>query len=181
MIRATGAPREVLIVDDEEDVRAAVARVLTADGYAVSWAEGADQALATLAARNVELVISDYDMPGLSGVDFLRLIRERYPNVCRVLLTGTTDLDAVVRCVNEGEVYRVIRKPWDNVILRVTVYFAFQMIDLQAQNRRLLTALREQLQFVRDVEEKDPALGSRAHEDQLVALLAEHELMQARN
>jgi len=93
-------------------------------------------------------VISDHNMPGMSGVEFLKLVRERHPHITRIMLTGDPDPQTIIRSINEGEVYRFIKKPWDNTMLRVTIYFAFETIQLEEENRRLIAALRRQMTFL---------------------------------
>jgi DNA-binding NtrC family response regulator len=92
----------------------------------------------------VHLVISDQNMGGMSGIDFLKTTRERYPHVLRMMLTADENPETVVRSINEGEVYRFIRKPWDNTSLRTMVTFAFELILLEEENRQLLSIVRRQ-------------------------------------
>ena len=103
----------------------------------------------------------------------LRLIRERHPHVCRIMLTADPMRQTVIRAVNEGENYRFIPKPWDNTMLRVTVYFAFEAIQLEDANRRLLRALHRQLQFVRTLERDFPYLAALARQGEAELLLAQ--------
>jgi len=121
----------VLVVDDEESTRYALSRLLRADGYTVHVAANGQEALAILAAAPVHLVLSDHDMPGMTGVALLKEVRLRYPRVCRIMLTGNTDLDTVVQSINEGEIYRFIQKPWSNAQLKVTLHFAFETLMLE--------------------------------------------------
>jgi len=102
--------RSVLIIDDEQSVRVALTRILEASGYLVSAAESGEAGLLVLERIPVHLVISDNHMPGMPGIDFLKLVRVRYPNVVRIMLTGDPDPETPVRSINEGEVYRFIRK-----------------------------------------------------------------------
>src|SRR2546423_5956472 len=126
--------RRILLVDDEEYVRSSLSALLTREGYEVETAENAEEGLQLLKDRPVQLLISDHDMPGMNGVDFLKLVRERHPHVLRMMLTGETDPAVIVRSINESEGYRFLRKPWDNITLRVTVHFAFEMIQPQDEN-----------------------------------------------
>ncbi len=176
-MKATAKNRHVLLVDDEEHVRDALTRVMEKEGYSVSSASSAEEALRILRERAVQLLITDHDMPGMKGVDLLRLVRETHPRVCRILLTGNADRETVVRSINEGEVYRVILKPWDNVLLRVTLHFAFEAIEIEEQNRRLVAALRRQMEFMRGLEQRFPLTVKDGDSAELAALLAEAELM----
>jgi DNA-binding NtrC family response regulator len=145
-----GMERNVLVVDDETEVREALRRVLESDGYTVLDAPGGAEALQLLQSTPVELVISDNSMPGMSGVDLLKLVRVRHPQVMRIMLTGDQDPETPVRSINESEVYRFIRKPWNNRDLRTIIHFAFQVAQLEEDKRQLITLGRKQ----RDVRKK---------------------------
>jgi DNA-binding NtrC family response regulator len=163
-------PRTILVVDDDDDVGTALSRILGAAGYTVLTAGTGEEGLQTLATHPVQLVISDQNMPGMSGIEFLKLVRERHPHAVRMMLTGDQDPDTVVRSINEGEVYRFIRKPWDNTGLRTMVDFAFEVILLDEENRRLLAVVRRQRAELRQL---SPAVDAEAE-----MLLAEAELFE---
>src|SRR5215472_16763823 len=110
--------RTLLIVDDEAPVRETLRRVLEGEAYTVLEATNGKEALAILERKHVPLIISDNVMPEMTGIDLLKLVRVRYPNTLRILLTGDPDPDLPVRSINEGEVHRFIRKPWNNRDLR---------------------------------------------------------------
>ena len=169
--------KHILVVDDEEPVRESLASVLSREGYTVHQAEAAEPGLRVLKEQPIQLVISDHNMPQMSGVDFLKLVRERHPHVLRIMLTGDPDPQTIIRSINEGEVYRFIKKPWDNTMLRVTVYFAFETIQLEAENRRLLAALRRQMAFLRDLENDFPYLAALTRDEDAALLLAEADLV----
>ena len=93
---------------------------------------------------SVDVVISDQHMPGMSGVDFFKLLRVRHPRVVRIMLTADRDTDVPVRCINESEVYRFLRKPWDNADLRTVVSLAFEIARLEQEKRYLILKMRNQ-------------------------------------
>ncbi len=128
------SPRYVLVVDDEDSVRVSLRRVLELAGYQVATADSASEGLAQLQQLPVQLVISDNHMPEMSGIDFLKLVRVRYPTVIRIMLTGDPDPEVPVRSINEGEVYRFIRKPWNNADLKTILHFAFEVIALRRRS-----------------------------------------------
>jgi adenylate cyclase len=133
-IRASASlERAILVADDDEATRHALGRVLRSKGYGVHCASSGSEALAILALRPIPLVISDHDMPEMTGLELLREVRRRFPKVCRIMLTATMDLETVVRAINEGEIYRFIQKPWDNTVLAATVHLAFESLRLEAE------------------------------------------------
>ena len=171
--------KNILVVDDEETVRESLAAILEREGYRVFQAESGDEGLRVLKETpGIQLVISDHNMPGMSGIEFLKLVRERNPNVTRIMLTGDPDPQTIIRSINEGEVYRFIKKPWDNTMLRVTIYFAFEAIQLEEENRRLVAALRRQMNFLKDLERDFPYLAALTRDEDAQLLLAEADLVQ---
>lgn len=158
--------RNILVVDDDESVRTSLSAALGREGYTVFTAEGPTEALELLQKEQIKLVISDHHMPDMNGIDFLKLIRERHPHVCRIMLTSDASAPTLIKSINEGEVYRFLEKPWSQTQLRVMVYFAFEAIQLADENRRLLQALRRQLLFVRGLENDFPYLAALAREEQ---------------
>jgi len=169
--------RAVLVVDDEEEIRQAATRVLGADGYTVHLSESAEEALQVLETKPIRLVITDHGLPGMTGLELLKVLRERHPHVGRMMMTGNADVATIVRSINEGQVMRFVRKPWDNAQLRVMVHFALQEVMLAEANRRLIDALGRQLQFLRSLEERFPGLCGSGADEELARILAEAELM----
>ena len=92
------ASRKVLVVDDEEAIRVALARTLSREGYAVTAAETPLQALELLRQNAFDMALSDHLMPGMTGVELLAMVRDRHPDCLRVLLTGHAEMDAAPRC-----------------------------------------------------------------------------------
>jgi DNA-binding NtrC family response regulator len=136
--------RTILVVDDEESVRRSLHQVLHREGYTVLVAEDAEKALELLDKQKVHVLISDQNMPGLSGIDLLKLVGVRHPRVVRIMVTGDLDPETVVRSINESEVYRFIRKPWNNLELLTIMHFAFRTIQLEEEKRKLIALVREQ-------------------------------------
>lgn len=110
----------VLFVDDEPRVLTTM-RMLFRANYQVFTAEGGAQALELLKTQPVDVVVSDQRMPGMTGIELLRVARELNPNAMRILLTGYSDLSAIIGSINEGEIFRFVSKPWANEELTTTV------------------------------------------------------------
>ncbi|HEY0979025.1 MAG TPA: response regulator [Flavobacteriales bacterium] len=139
----------VLYIDDDAANRQVFSaafrrefKVLTAQGLAEAWS--------LLDTNNVHVVISDQRMPGITGSEALRMIRERYPRTRRMLVTAYADLEAVVDALNQGGVCYYIHKPWEPEEVRRVVLSAFAEIQLEddrnAYTEKLLEANR-QLEF----------------------------------
>jgi EAL domain-containing protein (putative c-di-GMP-specific phosphodiesterase class I)/CheY-like chemotaxis protein len=128
----------VLVVDDEKSVRTAIARLLRSMGVRVYTAGCTDEALATLEAHadDVAVIVSDYAMPGADGGELLRSVRNRWPGISRVMLTGKADLHAASRAVNESRLFRLFAKPWHPRELQEMVAEALEFhrtLDLQGR------------------------------------------------
>jgi len=151
--------RIILVVDDDEAVRDGLQRVLEQESYTVLQAESAKQALSLMTKNRVHILISDYEMPGTSGLELLKIVRARHPHVCRIMLTAHGDPHLLIRSINEGEVHRFIEKPWDNILLKVTLFFAFETLALEEENRRLIEQVQRQIAFIRELETRVPGIS----------------------
>lgn len=103
----------VLILDDETSIVKALQRVLQADGYETVAATSPNEALSLMAAQPAHVVISDYRMPEMLGIEFLERIKSLYPATVRVLLSGQADMGTLSEAINKKCVDRFIAKPWD--------------------------------------------------------------------
>jgi DNA-binding NtrC family response regulator len=153
------APRKILIVDDEENVCNALRRSLRKEGYELQFANEPAQALEILKTNRFDLVLSDHLMPNMTGLEFLKLVRDRYPDSMRMMLTGHADMQTAIDAINHGEIYRFLTKPWDDTELKVTLYLAFEQLDLERENRRLLATVRRQNDLLKSLEREYPGIG----------------------
>ena len=103
----------IVFVDDEERILNALKSIFRANYHVFTATNGA-QALEFIKKFSVHVVVSDQRMPGMTGVQVLRQLKEAAPNTVRILLTGYSDLASIVGSINEGEVFRFVSKPWDN-------------------------------------------------------------------
>lgn len=134
----------VLFVDDEVNILKALQRLLRQENMNILTACRASEALELLDKQPVQVVVSDQRMPEMSGVDLLSAIRDRHPDVVRIMLTGYTEINMAVDAINRGEIYRLITKPWNDDELRTTVRQALDHADLKNEIRRLNQVTREQ-------------------------------------
>jgi len=133
----------ILCVDDEQNVLRALTRLFLDDPYEILTAPSGAEGLLILDRYGaVPVVISDHRMPGMSGVEFLTEVRNRWPDTVRIVLSGYADTGAVVSAINEGQIYRFVAKPWNEDELRVTVVNALERYDLGRKNVELAEELR---------------------------------------
>jgi eukaryotic-like serine/threonine-protein kinase len=119
MVATADRPR-VLFVDDEERILSGL-KLLFNQHYEVHLATGGERALELLAKYHFHVIVSDQRMPNMTGTELLSKARLASPNTVRILLTGYSDLAAIVGSVNEGEVYRFASKPWNTQDIRATL------------------------------------------------------------
>jgi two-component system, NtrC family, response regulator HupR/HoxA len=129
-------PSTVLIVDDEPRVLDALEAILAAEFHVLSAADG-EQALEILRTAAVSAIITDYRMPGMTGVELLRRSQEHAPDAIRIVLTAYTDVDSLMDAINTGRIYHFIPKPWDPNELLVVVRRAVERVALAEENARL--------------------------------------------
>jgi len=139
-----GKAHTVLFVDDEVNILKALQRLLRHGPWTVLTASRPQEALELLDRAEAQVVVSDQRMPDMSGVDFLAAVRERHPDVVRMMLTGYTEMTIAVEAINKGEIYRLITKPWNDEELKATLRQAFDHYDLKQEIRRLNQITREQ-------------------------------------
>lgn len=111
----------LLIVDDEPRIFQALRRTLHREGLQLMQASSGEEALEILSRFPADIVMADENMPGMTGTQLLGLVRQRWPDTIRMLLTGTAKLDVVVRAVNQGHISRFFTKPCDDAELIVAI------------------------------------------------------------
>jgi EAL domain-containing protein (putative c-di-GMP-specific phosphodiesterase class I)/CheY-like chemotaxis protein len=129
--------RTLLLVDDEENILASLRRLLRRADYHVVTATSAAEGLERLAEIDVDVIVSDQRMPGMTGVEFLRRAKALYPHTVRIVLSGYTELQSITAAINEGAIYKFLTKPWEDELLRANIEEAFRQKELADENRRL--------------------------------------------
>lgn len=134
----------ILLVDDEPEILASLKRTLRKQGYAIYAAISGMEGLAILQKQNISLVVSDYKMPGMSGVEFLNKVKSKWPDIMRIMLTGQYDIRVAKEAVNEGEIYRFLIKPCDNLEIKAIINQALKQYEIVQENVYLTKRTMEQ-------------------------------------
>ena len=140
----------ILYIDDEENNLTAFKATFRRE-YKIHLAISADEGRKVLEKEHIDIIITDQRMPDETGVEFLASILDKYPEPIRILLTGYTDIEAVIDAINRGQVYRYITKPWNEQELRMNIENAFEVFRLRKENKELLEKLKkanQQLEFL---------------------------------
>jgi CheY-like chemotaxis protein len=124
---AEAGGRTLLLVDDEPGILASLRRMFRPEGYRILLANSAAEGLDLLALEDVQVVISDQRMPGMTGSEFLTRVKDMHPDCLRIILSGQADMASVLEAINDGAVYKFLTKPWDDDQLRARVRDAFRV------------------------------------------------------
>lgn len=140
----------VLYVDDEVNNINSFKATFRKD-YNVFTALSGLAGLEILKKQVIHIIITDQRMPEMTGVDFLVEVLKEFPDPVRVLLTGYTDINAVIDAVNKGHIYHYLNKPWDEHQMRIIIKNAYEIFSLREENKLLLEKLltaNNQLEFL---------------------------------
>jgi YesN/AraC family two-component response regulator len=176
----------IMLVDDEPNILSALRRALAKlgpgelDGEApiIEPYASAAEALKRAGEARFDLVISDFRMPDMNGVEFLKQMVDLQPNVARIVLSGYTELESVIEAVNEVQILRYMTKPWNDAELRLVVRQGLSQRAMFLENERLADLVRKQqaeilrqrrrLALLED-DELDPSIESVTLDDELDA------------
>ena len=132
----------LLFVDDEADIVDSLKRSFR-KGYTVLTATSGNEAVELLKIRSVDLIISDQRMPGMTGDELLAWAKDMQPDAIRILLTGYSDLESIVKCVNEANIYKYMTKPWEPEVLRLTVDRALEHLEVSRKLKLAVEQLKD--------------------------------------
>jgi len=132
----------ILLIDDEVEILNTLRRQLRRK-YNVLTCNDPREAIDIMNNNDIQVVLSDQRMPELSGVELFGLLKSNHPDTIRLLITGYTDLEAVIDAINTGSIYRYIQKPWNPVELELIIDEAFEKYNLMHSNRTLMQELKK--------------------------------------
>jgi two-component system, NtrC family, sensor kinase len=147
-------PVRILCVDDEIAILKAMRRIFMDSGYEILTAASAGEGLDMLSDNQpIQVVVSDYRMPGMNGVEFLQEVCRKFPDTVRIVLSGYADTASIVSAINEGEIYKFIPKPWNDDELKFAIKNAVERYFLHKKNVELTEKLQdtnEELRIIND-------------------------------
>lgn len=114
-------PMHILFVDDDTLLLRTLRRGFGLATFQAHFAESADEALRLCERQPIDVLVTDQRMPHMTGVELLAQVRERWPQVVRVMLTGNTDQTTAVKAVNDGKIFAFVNKPWEAEELRAAI------------------------------------------------------------
>ena len=136
---------KIMIVDDEENILKALSRTLRREAdWEVECYSNAEEALRRARSCIFDAVISDCNMPGPNGIEFLGELREIQPDACRILMTGMVNIDTLMQAINQAGAFRFFAKPWDDEALMAGIHEGLRYRDILVENRMLAEKVRDQ-------------------------------------
>ncbi|GGZ27410.1 hypothetical protein GCM10007049_20310 [Echinicola pacifica] len=150
MSEETNEKIRILYVDDEENNLQAFKATFRRD-FKIHLAVSADKGREILEQNKIDIIVTDQRMPEETGVEFLESIIYKHPEPIRILLTGYTDIQAVIDAINKGQVYHYLTKPWEEEYIKTVIKNAFEVYSLRKENKKLtddLLRANDQLEFL---------------------------------
>lgn len=138
--------RTILCVDDESNILNALKRLLRNEDYEVLTANSGPEGLQLLETHEVHVVVSDQRMPEMTGTEFLTQVKQKYPHIVRVILSGYTDVGAILEPIRTGELYRFLSKPWNDEEMKLNIRQSLSHYELVQLNKSLMEKINEQNQ-----------------------------------
>lgn len=148
----------VLMVDDDQNLLDGMQRTLRGEPYRVLTAAGGEKALAVLAIQNVDVLVSDNQMPGIGGVELLTAVRRDHPAIVNLMLSGQASIGTVVQALNQGQIFRFLIKPCDQEELRRNIRQALAHKLLLDGCRLMLPMFRRQSALLGAIESRHPGM-----------------------
>jgi two-component system response regulator HupR/HoxA len=140
--------RTILFVDDDERIRKGLQLALIDEPYQRLFATSAKQALDLLDRHEVHVICTDMQMPDMTGMELLKIVKSRYPDIVRVVLSGYTQVGMLLTAINQGAIFKFITKPWKlEEEFKVVMQQAIEYYNLKAERSLLAAELEKYKQL----------------------------------
>lgn len=127
----------ILIVDDESSIVSSLRRLMRNEHFNILTANNGQEALKVIAENKVAVLLTDNLMPVMTGLELVEKVKTISPQTIRIIMSGQSDMEAVLSAINKGEVYRFMLKPWDDKEMIITINLALAYYQLIQENRTL--------------------------------------------
>jgi two-component system, probable response regulator PhcQ len=148
----------VLFVDDEPLLLSGLSRLLRNEPFEIATASSGAAALSYVAQNRVDAVVSDFEMPGMNGVELLSRVRELAPTSVRMMLTGRPTLELAIAALHRGEIQRFFTKPCNSAELSTSLHRALREKELLESARKLLVELQRKDAVLSELERRHPGV-----------------------
>lgn len=144
----------ILLIDDEQSILNALKRLLRKEGYNLFFGNSGKEGLEIIKNnKDIKMVISDQRMPEMSGTEFLAKVKQTYPDIMRIILTGYSDVESITESINKGNIYKFFFKPWNDHSLKVEIKQALEQYNLIQANKQLDETVATQNQELQTMNE----------------------------
>ena len=144
----------VLLVDDENGILSSLRRLLRREPYVIDLAVSGEEAVEKLRAEPAQVIVSDFRMPGMTGVELLRCVQKNWPDTVRVIMSGYSEVKAIISAINDGSIYKFITKPWNDEEVKLHLRRAVEQYELLNENRRMAEEITLQNERLRELNQR---------------------------
>ncbi len=148
----------ILVVDDEELFLEYIQNVLSDESYNVITASSGQDGLEILKKQSVNMVISEYKIPLMNGLEFLEKVRIIYPDILTIMVTDQADIKLAIKAVNEAGVYKFLLKPWDDIEFKNTIKKTLESLQVIKERDGLIRKVKTHEATLKDLEKRYPGI-----------------------
>ena len=148
----------ILVVDDDELFLEYIQRALTSENYNVITTSSGKEGLYILGKQQVSVVISEYKIPLMSGLEFLEKVRIIYPDILTIMVTDHTDIKLAIKAINEAGVYKFLLKPWDDIDFKSTIKKTLESLQVIKERDVLIRKVKTHEATLKDLEKRYPGI-----------------------
>jgi DNA-binding NtrC family response regulator len=148
----------ILVVDDEEFSIENIQRVLSDENYNVITVSNGQKGLDILKKHQVSMVISEYKIPLMNGLEFLEKVRIIYPDILTIMMTDHADIELAIKAINESGVYKFLLKPWDDIDFKNTIKKTLESLQVIKKRDGLIRKVKTHEATLKDLEKRYPGI-----------------------
>ena len=148
----------ILVVDDDKLFVEYIQRVLSGECYNIIGGSSGQEGLEILEKQHVSMVISEYKIPIMSGLEFLEKVRIIYPDILTIMVTDHADIKLVIKAINEAGVYKFLLKPWDDIDFKNTIKKTMESLQVIKERDMLIRKVKTHEATMNDLEKRYPGI-----------------------
>ena len=148
----------ILVVDDDKLFVEYIQRVLSGESYNIIAGSSGQEGLEILEKQHVSMVISEYKIPLMSGLEFLEKVRIIYPDILTIMVTDHADIKLVIKAINEAGVYKFLLKPWDDIDFKNTIKKTLESLQVIKERDMLIRKVKTHEATMNDLEKRYPGI-----------------------
>ena len=148
----------ILVVDDDKLFVEYIQRVLSGECYNIIGGSSGQEGLEILEKQHVSMVISEYKIPIMSGLEFLEKVRIIYPDILTIMVTDHADIKLVIKAINEAGVYKFLLKPWDDIDFKNTIKKTLESLQVIKERDMLIRKVKTHEATMNDLEKRYPGI-----------------------